>query len=255
MSHFSDQGDSPHWQYSYFARSVWSGMRGLHFSVLQEHGNWVEDCKEFRVNAVSCYHVIVGSEQLLCCENQMHYLAVGLNSILGWFARHDIQECCCCLACIRSSQYGASVSCSTLLHNLRLTPQCVWICRIIKGGIQCLRLCNQNGGIANVVNLFAEVFRLMHPKDFVELMSARMDYLFDSLLAEPELMTFVALMLDKKGDQGVDKKWISIHFMDLLGSYLVENKLDCLGRPESKVWITFKSWRWGFKQAMKHLEF
>ncbi|CAD7696024.1 unnamed protein product, partial [Ostreobium quekettii] len=106
--------------------------------------------------------------------------------------------------------------------------------RIIKGGIQCLRLCNKNGGIANTVDLFTEVFRLMHPKDFVELMSSRMDYLFDNLLAEPELMSFVALLLDKKADQAVDKKLISIHFMEILGSYLVEHKLHCLARPESK---------------------
>ena len=97
----------------------------------------------------------------------------------------------------------------------------VYAGRIIKGGIQCLRLCNKNGGIANTVDLFTEVFRLMHPKDFVELMSSRMDYLFENLLAEPELMSFVALLLDKKVDQGVDKKLISIHFMEILGSYLV----------------------------------
>lgn len=74
---------------------------------------------------------------------------------------------------------------------------------------------------------FTELFAVMDPWDFVEIMTAKMDYLFESIKADADLLALIGLLLEKKH--------VGLYFIDILGSYLVENKLQVLQDPECEV--------------------
>lgn len=74
---------------------------------------------------------------------------------------------------------------------------------------------------------FTQVFVVMDPWDFVEIMTAKMDYLFDSIKADADLLALIGLLLEKKP--------VGLYFVDILGNYLVENKLQALQDAESEV--------------------
>lgn len=97
----------------------------------------------------------------------------------------------------------------------------------MKGGLDCLKLCSKQTGAQGIMEVFTEVFTVMDAWDFVEIMTAKMDYMFESIKADGDLLGLVDLLLEKKQ--------AGLHFIDILGAYLADKKLSVLEDPESEV--------------------
>lgn len=113
-------------------------------------------------------------------------------------------------------------ACDLVLINL-----CFGTKRILKGGLDCLKLCSKQTGSQGIMEVFTEVFTVMDAWDFVEIMTAKMDYMFESIKTDADLLGLIDLLLEKKQ--------AGLHFIDILGAYLADKKLSSLENPESEV--------------------
>eukprot|EP00210_Caulerpa_lentillifera_P007000 g6694.t1 len=99
--------------------------------------------------------------------------------------------------------------------------------KMVKGGIESLRMCirlKMQGSITELTDLFVEALNVLDPVDFVEIMTARIKYLYDTLNVQTELHPIFSMLLEKQK--------IGVHLLSLIARFLTENKLELLADSE-----------------------
>lgn len=103
------------------------------------------------------------------------------------------------------------------------------VCRIIKGGIEGLRMCirfKNQGNLSDLLDAFVDALQVLDPKDFVEIISSKIGYIYASLNAQTELHPIVMLLLEKPKT--------GLYFLTIMAGYLTETKLEILADPEQE---------------------
>ena len=122
------------------------------------------------------------------------------------------------------------------------------VCRIVKGGIEGLKMClrlKMQGGISELMELFVEALNVLDPKDFVEIVSARIDYIYTALNTQMELHPIVSMLLDKPK--------IGLHFLTIMAGFMADHKLDVLADPDQEEYrFVLKLFKLLFHTLLKH---
>jgi hypothetical protein len=74
---------------------------------------------------------------------------------------------------------------------------------------------------------FAEIFTVMDPRDFADVLSVRMGVLYDAMCADPDALTVAAHLVQSTS--------VGRTFNALLAEYLTQHKLQLLADPAHKV--------------------
>lgn len=127
----------------------------------------------------------------------------------------------------KASSAQTPTATSTQLPLTLIEEEIRFAVKMIKGGIESLRLCirlKMQGNITELTELFVEALNVLDPIDFVEIMTARIQYLYQTLNIQPELHPIVSMLLEKQK--------IGVHLLSLIAKFLTEQKLELLSDSE-----------------------